>query len=89
MARWRLLNVEFGGMNEVLYNVYAITGDPKHLELAHRFDHRAILDPLASGRDLLRLHANTQIESGCARRYELTGDPWAHAAARTFGTWWC
>ncbi|HKM17223.1 MAG TPA: beta-L-arabinofuranosidase domain-containing protein, partial [Limnochordia bacterium] len=82
-----LLNVEFGGMNEVLYNVYAITGDPKHLELAHRFDHRAILDPLASGRDLLAgLHANTQIPKvvGAARRYELTGDPWAHAAAKNF-----
>lgn len=82
-----LLNVEFGGMNEVLYNIYAITKDPAHLELAHRFDHRAVLDPLANGWDRLAgLHANTQIPKvvGAARRYELTGDPWAYAAAKNF-----
>jgi len=82
-----LLNVEFGGMNEVLYNIYAITKDPAHLELAHRFDHQAVLDPLANGRDQLAgLHANTQIPKvvGAARRYELTGDSWAHAAAKHF-----
>lgn len=82
-----MLNVEFGGMNEVLYNVYAITQDPEHLRLAHRFDQRSLMDPLAAGRDRLAgLHANTQIPKiiGAARRYELTGDPWAYAVSSNF-----
>lgn len=72
-----LLNVEFGGMNEVLYNLYEITGDADHLQLAKRFDHQRIYAPLADGLDnLAGLHANTQIPKivGAARRYELLGD---------------
>jgi len=82
-----ILNVEFGGMNEVLYNIYGLTQDPKHLELAQRFDHKAIFTPLAAGRDQLAgLHANTQIPKivGAARRYELTGDREAMAIASNF-----
>ncbi len=70
--------VEFGGMNEVLYNLYAATGNSSYSELAHRFDHKSFFDPLAEGRDELKgLHANTHIPKviGAARRYELTGDP--------------
>ncbi len=69
--------VEFGGMNEVLRNLYAVTGDRSQLELAHRFDHASFFDPLAGGRDELNgLHANTHIPKviGAARQYELTGD---------------
>lgn len=72
-----LLNVEFGGMNEVLYNLYEITGDVDHLQLAQRFDHQRIYAPLADGQDnLAGLHANTQIPKiiGASRRYELLGD---------------
>ncbi|MBZ4644878.1 MAG: hypothetical protein JG777_367 [Clostridia bacterium] len=70
----RILKVEFGGMNEVLYNLYEITGNMDHLNLAHRFDQKEIFDPLARGEDKLSgLHANTQIPKiiGAARRYEL------------------
>lgn len=73
----RLLGVEFGGMSEVLHNLYGITGDPDHLWLAHQFDRASFLGPLALDHDCLsRLHANTHIPeiSGAARRYELTGD---------------
>lgn len=72
-----VLNVEYGGMNEVLYNLYSITGDPAHLKLAHRFDHEHLFGPLADGRDeLTGLHVNTQIPKiiGAARCYQLTGD---------------
>ena len=72
-----ILNTEYGGMNEVLYNLAAITGEASYAELAHRFDHRRILDPMADGRDeLTRVHANTTIPKviGAARRYELTGE---------------
>ena len=73
----RALDTEFGGMNEVLANLYAITGESKYLELAKRFEHRRILDPLARGVDPLdNVHANTQFPKiiGVAREYELTGD---------------
>lgn len=73
----RVLNTEFGGMSEVLHNLYSVTKDPAHLELAHRFDQAAFLGPLALDHDdLSRIHANTQIPKicGAARRYEITGD---------------
>ncbi len=76
--RWqRILEVEFGGLNEALYNLYAITHDPRHLEVARRFDHERLYEPLAEGRDALTgLHANTTIPKivGAARAYEITGD---------------
>ena len=74
----KALDTEFGGMNEVLANLYAVTGEPKYLETAKKFEHRRILDPLARGVDPLdNVHANTQIPKiiGVAREYELTGDP--------------
>ena len=37
-----MMKVEFGGMNEVLYNLYAATGERKHADLAHRFDHLSV-----------------------------------------------
>ena len=72
-----MLETEFGGMDEVLANLYAVTGDPEHLRLARLFDHRAVFDPLAQGQDALDgLHANTQIPKaiGAAREYEVTGE---------------
>ncbi len=81
----RVLDTEHGGMNEVLADVYAITGDRRHLALARRFSHRAILDPLLRREDRLDgLHANTQIPKviGFARIGELDGDAaWIDAAA--------
>jgi DUF1680 family protein len=69
--------VEHGGMNESLFNLYAITGKEKYLALARRFDHAKFFDPLAQQRDELKgLHANTNIPKviGAARGYEVTGD---------------
>jgi len=80
----RMMLCEHGGMNEVLADVCAITGDPKYLALAKRFSHRGTLDPLLKHEDRLTgLHANTQIPKviGYARISELGGDPsWADAA---------
>lgn len=57
-----MLASEHGGLNEVFADVAALTGNSRYLELAERFSHRAILDPLAKGEDKLTgLHANTQI----------------------------
>ena len=84
-----MLRSEHGGMNEVFADVYQLTGDKKYLELARRFSHQAILDPLAAGRDTLSgLHANTQIPKviGFQRLAELTGEPRWQSAAETFWT---
>jgi DUF1680 family protein len=75
--RQAMLETEFGGMNDVLADLYSVTGDPEHLRLARAFDHRAVFDPLARGEDRLDgLHANTQIPKaiGAAREYEMTGE---------------
>ncbi|NDW11357.1 glycosyl hydrolase [Bacteroides sp. 214] len=57
-----MLRSEHGGLNETFADVYAITGDKKYLELAKRFSHMAILNPLLIKEDKLTgLHANTQI----------------------------
>ncbi|HEY2588246.1 MAG TPA: beta-L-arabinofuranosidase domain-containing protein [Tepidisphaeraceae bacterium] len=82
-----MLEQEHGGMREVLCDVYAITGEQKYLDLASRFYHRKVVDPLPNGQDdLPGLHANTQIPKiiGEARWYELTGEPEHQRAARFF-----
>jgi uncharacterized protein len=77
-AEWdRMLELEHGGMNEVLADVYDLTGEEKYLTLARKFCHRALLTPMAAGRDVLDgLHANTQIPKviGFKRIHELTGE---------------
>ena len=83
----RMLDQEHGGMNEVMADIYAITGDRKYLTTAERFDHHAILDPLEQHRDeLTGKHANTQIPKviGLARIATLTGNKSAEAGARFF-----
>lgn len=82
-----MLEAEFGGMNESLAEVYAITGDKRYLELAYRFEHKKIIDPLAEQIDQLGgLHANTQIPKilGSARLYEFTGSKRDHTVADFF-----
>lgn len=74
----RILQTEFGGMNEVLCNLYAVTGRREYLRLASRFEKQMFFDPLADHRDELKgIHANTHIPQviSAARRYELTGEP--------------
>ncbi|SMP15707.1 glycoside hydrolase family 127 protein [Chryseobacterium profundimaris] len=57
-----MLRSEHGGLNEVFADVYEITGNKDYLQLAHRFSHQAILNPLLLGEDKLTgMHANTQI----------------------------
>lgn len=82
-----MLENEHGGMTESLANLYAITGEKKHLEAAIRFKHHAVIDPAIRGRDeLTGLHANTQIPKflGTAREYELTGDKSLKAVSEFF-----
>jgi len=72
----KMLDREHGGMNEVLGDLFVITGKTRYFDLAVRFSHRALLVPLAEGRDALDgLHANTQIPKviGFARLDSIAG----------------
>ena len=82
-----LLKSEHGGLNEVFADVAAITGDKKYVELARKFSHKVILEPLAARQDKLNnLHANTQIPKviGFERIASLNGDSAYHTAAHFF-----
>lgn len=72
-----ILNVEYGGMNEVLYNLSGLTNDPRWAVAGDRFTKKKFFNPLGMRRDeLIKLHANTHIPQviGAARRYELSSD---------------
>ncbi len=74
----KMLQCEHGGMNEVLADLFEITGDGRYLEAARRFSHWSILSPLLNREDKLDgLHANTQIPKviGFARVAELENNP--------------
>lgn len=83
----RMLDTEYGGMNEVLADIYAITGDEKYLDLAKRFNHRRVFAPLENRQDRLTgLHANTQIPKiiGMARIAALDNDDKLRTGASFF-----
>ena len=74
----RMLSCEFGGMDEVLADLTADTGEKKYLECAMKnFYHEALMNPLSRGQDILTgRHGNTMIPemTGMGRIYELTGE---------------
>ena len=83
----RVIEREYGGMNELLYNLAALTGEARFSALAQRFDRERIFAPLAAGRDELQgLHVNTTIPQiiGAARGFEVTGDARQRAVAENF-----
>lgn len=72
-----VLNVEYGGMNDVLYQLYSHTGSEEHLSAAHSFDEMDLFDSLYNGEDVLNgLHANTTIPKilGALQRYIVLGE---------------
>lgn len=82
-----MMRNEQGGMNEVLADAYAVSGDVKYLDAARRFSHLQILDSLSKGIDPLdNLHANTQVPKaqGFGRIGELSGDQKYLDAGRFF-----
>ncbi len=82
-----MLNTEFGGMNEVLAELYADTADERWLTLADKFHQKAMLDPLSEDHDVLaHTHGNTQIPKvyGALMRYVYTGNPADAETARFF-----
>jgi uncharacterized protein len=83
----KMLATEFGGMNEVLADLYADTNDPRWLKLSDKFEHHAIVDPLSQGQDILAgKHANTNVPKmiGELARYEYTDNEADGKAAEFF-----
>ena len=83
----RMLGNEHGGMNEVLADAYAITGEQKYLDVARRFSHRRLLTPMSQRQDCLdNMHAHTHVPKvvGFERIAELSGDETYHDAGIFF-----
>jgi DUF1680 family protein len=86
----RMLNTEFGGMNEICADLYADTGDARWLALSDKFEQRSFLDPLERHQDNLEgKHGNTQVPKllGSADRFAYTGNAAGIIAASFF--WDC
>lgn len=82
-----IMQCEYGGMNWVLADLFADTGDVRYLKLSRRWHDKKIEDPLANGQDCLPgKHANTQFPkiSGLASRFPYTGDLTDRVAAEFF-----
>ena len=87
-ANWQdVLSTEWGGMNDALFNLAAITGDEQWITTAYYFNHWSWSSPLAADvDDLPGNHANTHIPEiiGDARGFELTGNSTKSAIAQNF-----
>lgn len=82
-----VLNVEYGGMNDCLYQLYKNTKSEKHLSAAHSFDEITLFDALYKGEDVLNgKHANTTIPKivGALNRYTVTGEEYYLQTAARF-----
>ena len=82
-----VLNVEYGGMNDALYQLYKNTKSEKHLSAAHSFDEISLFDALYNGDDILNgKHANTTIPKivGALNRYTVTGEEYYLQVAANF-----
>jgi DUF1680 family protein len=83
----RMLNTEFGGMNEVTADLYADSGDRKWLALSGKFEQRSFVDPLAKSEDILGgKHGNTNVPKmiGELARYIYTGNETDGKSAKYF-----
>ena len=83
----RMLACEFGGMNEMMADLFADTGDKRWLDLSYKFEHKAVIEPLKRGEDpLSSLHGNTQVPKlvGSVSRYAYAGNKDDLTAATVF-----
>ena len=70
------LDTEYGGMNDVLANLYAVTGNADYLQLARKFDHQTAVRSAgrAAKTSSTACMRNTQIPEGDRRRPRLRAD---------------
>ncbi len=69
----KVLGIEYGGMNDCLYELYSITGKDEHARAAHAFDETWLFESVLTGNTnvLNNRHANTTIPKfvGALNRY--------------------
>ncbi|MEP7269765.1 MAG: beta-L-arabinofuranosidase domain-containing protein [Saprospiraceae bacterium] len=76
-SRLKMLRCEYGGMNDVLASIYAVTGNKKYLDLSYKFYDDFVMQPLSEKIDPMPgKHSNTNVPKaiGSATQYELTGN---------------
>ncbi|MCW3119839.1 MAG: hypothetical protein JWM28_3921 [Chitinophagaceae bacterium] len=74
----KMLRCEYGGMNDVLAELYAVTGNKKYLDLSYKFYDDFVMVPLSKKIDPMPgKHSNTNVPKaiGSAAQYELAGKP--------------
>ncbi len=82
-----VLNIEYGGMNDCLYQLYKHTKSESHLSAAHSFDEMSLFESLYKGEDVLNgKHANTTIPKiiGALNRYSVLGEEYYLKVAQNF-----
>lgn len=76
-TRKTVLATEYGGMNDIMYELYRCTEDERYAAAAHVFDEESFFDDILTNRKnlLLGKHANTNIPKviGALRRYQIMG----------------
>ena len=75
--RANVLNVEYGGMSEVMYLTYGITNDYRFLRVARFFEEESMLKALYNNQNIFPYkHANTNIPKilACCAAYNVLGD---------------
>ncbi|HSC37857.1 MAG TPA: beta-L-arabinofuranosidase domain-containing protein, partial [Chitinophagaceae bacterium] len=73
----QMLRCEYGGMNDVLATLYALTANKKYLDLSYKFFDNFVMKPLSERTDPMPgKHSNTNVPKaiGSATQYELTGN---------------
>lgn len=86
----QVLDIEYGGMNDVLFDTYTFTQNPKHLEAAWSFVDKQLYDRIINAKPgdnaLNNTHANTTIPKfvGAVQGYYVTGDEYLLKAGEAF-----
>jgi uncharacterized protein len=82
-----MLKCEWGGMNDILASLYAVTGEKKYLDLSYKFYDDFVMKPLSERIDPLPgKHSNTNVPKaiGSATQYEVTGNEKSKTIAKFF-----
>ena len=86
----QVLNIEYGGMNDVLFDTYTFTKKEEHLKAAWSFVDRQLYDKMINAKPgdnaLNNIHANTTIPKfvGALTGYFVTGDTYLLDAGKAF-----
>ena len=78
---------EYGGMNEVMAEIYSITGNANHLTAATYFDNTNFFNSLSNNQDVLSgMHANQHIPqiTGALKIYDQNGNNFYYNVASNF-----